>query len=86
MNNFINKQSMKFRKWWIKNIWKPSWTKLTAAIYGIPSAVISLGEVVSKYANDPIISKYLTQLNVPYWVTMLLAGIALIHYIASGRD
>ena len=77
---------MKFRKWWIKNIWKPSWTKLTAAIYGIPSAVISLGEVVSKYANDPIISKYLTQLNVPYWVTMLLAGIALIHYIASGRD
>lgn len=73
-------------KWWVDNVWRPSWTKLTTSIYGIPAAIVSLGEIISKFANDSTISGYLTQLNVPNWVPMALAGIALIHYIASGHD
>lgn len=73
-------------KWWVDNVWKPSWTKLTTAVYGIPAGIVSLGEIGSKFANDSTISGYLAQLNVPNWVPMALAGIALVHYIASGRD
>lgn len=72
-------------KWWVDNVWRPTWTKLISGIYGIPAAIVSLGETISKFANDSTISNYLTQLNVPNWVPMALAGIALLHYIASGH-
>lgn len=73
-------------KWWVDNVWRPSWTKFTTYIYGVPAAALSLGEGVSKLANDTTISGYLTQLNVPNWVPMALAGIALVHYLAAGHD
>lgn len=73
-------------KWWVDNVWRPSWTKFTTGIYGIPAVVVSCGEGISKLANDTTISGYLTQLNVPNWVPMALAGIALIHYLAAGHD
>lgn len=74
-----------FHKWWVDNVWRPSWTKITTGIYGIPAALVSLGEIGSKFANDNTISGYLAQLNVPNWVPMALAGIALFHYVASGH-
>lgn len=73
-------------KWWVDNVWRPSWTKITTAIYGIPALLISAGEVISKFANDTTISGYLSQIGVPNWVPMALAGVALVHYVASGHD
>lgn len=73
-------------KWWVDNVWKPSWTKITTAVYGIPALLIVILEQISKFANDTTISGYLAQLSVPNWVPMALAGIALVHYVASGRD
>lgn len=73
-------------RWWVDNVWRPSWTKITTAVYGIPAIIVTLGEMLSKFANDSTISNYLAQMNVPNWVPMGLAGIALVHYIASGRD
>lgn len=73
-------------KWWVDNVWRPSWTKLVTALYGIPAILVVVLEQLSKFANDSTISGYLSQLNVPNWVPMGLAGIALIHYIAHGRD
>lgn len=73
-------------KWWVDNIWRPSWTKFTTYIYGVPAALVAVGQTASKFANDTTISGYLSQLDVPNWVPMGLAGIALIHYIAAGRD
>lgn len=72
-------------KWWVDNVWRPTWTKLVSGIYGIPAAILTFLELVSKWANDSTISNYLTQMNVPNWVPMGLAGIALIHYVASGN-
>lgn len=72
-------------KWWVDNVWRPSWTKFTTYVYGIPAALLSLGEVISNWANDSTISQYLATMNVPNWVPMGLAGIALMHYVASGR-
>lgn len=73
-------------KWWVDNVWKPSWTRLSAAIYGVPAGLIVIGEQLSKFANDHTISGYLSQMNVPNWVPMSLAGIALVTYLAHGRD
>lgn len=73
-------------KWFVDNVWKPSWTRLTASIYGIPAALVGIGQAISKIANDPTISGYLAQMHVPDWIPSLLSGIALIHYLAHGRD
>lgn len=83
LNNYIASPT---HKWWVDNVWRPSWTKFTTAVYGIPALLLSLGEGISKLANDTTISGYLSQLNVPNWVPMAMAGIALVHYIASGHD
>lgn len=83
LNNYIASPT---HKWWVDNVWRPSWTKITTAIYGIPALVIAMGEQISKWANDTTISGYLAQVGVPNWVPMALAGVALIHYIASGHD
>lgn len=73
-------------KWWVDNIWRPSWTRFTSMFYGIPALLVTVVEQVSKFANDNTISSYLTQMNIPNWVPMALAGIALIHYIGQGHD
>lgn len=83
LNSYINSS---FHQWWVENVWRPSWTKITTSVYGIPAAAVSLGEVVSKFANDTTITGYLAQIGVPNWVPMMLAGIALVHYVAHGRD
>lgn len=75
-----------FHKWWMDNVWEPSWTKLVAFSYGIPASAVVVAEQISKFANDTTISGYLSQLNVPNWVPMALAGVALVHYVAHGRD
>lgn len=73
-------------KWWVDNVWRPSWTKVTAAVYGIPAALVVAFEYISKFANDSTISSYMSQMGVPNSVFIGLAGIALVHYIASGND
>lgn len=83
LNSYLNSS---FHLWWVDNVWKPSWTKLVTAVYGIPAMLVVAGEAVSKFANDSTISSYLSQMNVPNWVPMGLAGIALVHYVAHGRD
>lgn len=73
-------------QWWVNNVWRPTWTKFMTYIYGIPALLVSLLEMLSKFANDNTISTYMAQMNVPNWLPMGLAGIALVHYIASGHD
>lgn len=82
-NSYLNSS---FHRWWVDNVWKPSWTRLVTAIYGIPALLVVALEAVSKFANDSTISGYLSQMNVPNWVPMGLAGIALVHYVAHGRE
>lgn len=73
-------------KWWVDNVWAPSWTRLTTAIYGLPAMLVAAGETISHFANDNTIANYLAQVGVPNWVPMMLAGIALVHYVAHGRE
>lgn len=73
-------------KWWVDNVWRPTWTKLLTAIYGIPAALILVGEAAAKFLNDSTIQGYLNHFSIPNWVPMAAAGLALLHYIASGRD
>lgn len=73
-------------KWWVDNVWEPTYTKILTWIYGIPAVVMTVFQTADKWANDSTISQYMSQLNVPNWVPMGLAGMALIHYIASGHD
>lgn len=83
MNNYLLSPT---HQWWVRNVWKPAWTKVTTLVYGIPAMLVTVGEVISKFANDTTISGYLSQLNVPNWVPMALAGIALVHYVADSHD
>lgn len=83
LNNYLVAPT---HKWWVDNVWRPSWTKLSAAIYGIPSLLILAVEEIAKYANDTTITGYLSQMGVPNGVFMALASVALVSYIASGRD
>lgn len=73
-------------KWWVDNVWRPSWTRFVSALSGIPAALIAGGQAISHFANDTTINGYLTQMNVPNWVPMGLAGISLVYYVAHGRD
>jgi hypothetical protein len=77
--------STRWHQWWVNNVWKPTWTKLTTAIYGIPAGLAVVGQTASYFLNDTTIQGYLAKFNIPNWVPMTLAGIALVHYIASGR-
>lgn len=73
-------------KWWVDNVWRPSWTRFVSYVYGIPATVVAGGQAIASFAGDSTISGYLAQMNVPNWVPMALAGIALIHYVAHGRE
>ncbi len=73
-------------KWWVDNVWKPSWTRLVTWIYGLPALLVSVWEVFARFANDTTINEYMTKLEVPNWVPMTLTLIALVHYVAAGRD
>jgi hypothetical protein len=75
-----------WHKWWVAHVWKPSWTMVTTSVYGIPAALVAAGEIASKFLNDTTIQSYLAYFSIPNWVPMGLAGIALIHYLAHGRD
>lgn len=72
-----------WHKWWMKNVWQPSWSKLTTAVYGIPSALVVIGQYASNFLQDNTIQSYLSYMDIPNWVPMTLAGIALVHYMAS---
>lgn len=72
-------------KWWVDKVWRPSWTRLWTAIYGIPSAAVLVFQQVASYAKDDTVAQYLAQMHVPNWVPMFLSTIALISYIAHGR-
>lgn len=72
-------------KWWVDNVWRPSWTRLWAGIYGIPSALLAAWNSIAQLAGDDHISQFMAKLNVPNWVPVTLAGIALVSYLAHGR-
>lgn len=73
-------------KWFVEKVWKPSWSKLVAAVYGIPSALVTVSELASRFMQDTTIQNYLAQFSIPNWVPVAIASIALLQYIASGRD
>lgn len=73
-------------KWWVDNVWKPSWTRFVSAVYGIPAALVSIFQAVAMFAKDDTVNQYLAQMHVPNYVPMALAGVALVYYVAHGRD
>ena len=73
-------------KWWVDNVWQPTWSKLWAGIYGIPSALVVAVEYGGKLAGDDKIAGLLKTMQVPDGVFIALAGVALVSYIASGRS
>lgn len=83
LNNYLISPT---HKWWVDNVWRPSWTRFTSMLMGIPAMLVAGGQMISTYANDTTISGYMAQLNVPNWVPMGLAGISLVYYVAHGRD
>lgn len=73
-------------KWWVDNVWRPSWTKITSMTLGIPSALIAGGGYLSQLAGDDKIASLLAQMHVPDGVFTTLAVVSLVYYIAHGRD
>lgn len=73
-------------KWWVEKVWTPSWTKFTTFIYGIPAAIVAMGQVGSNIIHDSTLTSYLSSLNIPSWTSYALAGLAVIHFIAHGRE
>lgn len=87
MLNFINDYlAGPTHRWWVDKVWHPSWTKFVTFIYGIPAMLLAAGQEIDKWANDTTIATYMAQVGVPNWVPSAMAGIALIYYIAHGRE
>lgn len=86
MNFLTWYESTPWHVWWVENVWRPSWTKLTTAVYGLPAVLLTVAQKADVWAHDSTISSYLSQMNVPNWVPIGLAGLALFHYVASGHD
>lgn len=73
-------------QWWVDKVWKPSWTRFVATIYGVPAAVVVIVEQVGAWASSDTVKSLVDQLHVPGWVPQTLVLIALVHYMAHGRD
>jgi len=72
-------------KWWVENIWRPSWTRVVTFIYGVPALVTSVFVQLAAWGNDSSVAAYMDRMHVPNWVPMAFAGVALVSYIAHGR-
>lgn len=73
-------------KWWVDNVWEPTWTKFLTWVYGIPSALAAGGLYISQLAGDNHVQQLLDKVHVPDWVPAVLAIFAFVHYIAAGHD
>lgn len=85
MNFITNYIASPTHKWWVDNVWHPTYTKLATALYGIPSALLVAVQYVSKAAGDDKITGLMQQMHVPDGIFMGLAGVALFHYVLSGH-
>lgn len=72
-------------KWWVDNVWRPSWTKFLSFIYGIPALAVTAWQGIAAWGNSDTVSTYLSKLDVPNWVPVSLTVVALSYYIAHGR-
>ena len=86
MLNWIKNKLSTIHQWFVDHVWKPSWTKLTSWVMGIPAALVAVGQYVSSFMQDNTIQSYLTQFDIPNWVPSSLTLIALVYYLAHGRD
>lgn len=75
-----------WHQWWVKKVWKPSWSRLWNLILGIPSFAVVAGQYVSNIAGDDKINTLLQKMHVPDGVFVALATAALVGYIAVGRN
>lgn len=86
IKNFINWYcNTPWHRWWVEKIWKPSWTKLTAWVAGLPSILLVIAEQVGKLAGDDKVSQLLAQMHVPDGFFAGLALVSLIFYIAGSH-
>lgn len=82
LNNYLTSP---FHQWWVNNVWKPSWTRFVTFVYGLPALALMGVQYIGQLAGDDQISQFLAKMNVPNWIPIGLAFIAMIHYIAHGR-
>lgn len=73
-------------QWWVEKVWKPTWTKLWTGIYGIPAALVVAGQYIGQWAGDDKIAALLQKMHMPDGVFVALAGVALVSYVATGRN
>lgn len=73
-------------KWWVDNVWRPSWTRFVTLVYGIPAALLAGFTQIGDWAGNSTIKGYVSELHVPEWVPQALVIIALIHFVAHGRE
>lgn len=73
-------------QWWVDNVWKPSWTRFVTAIYGVPALIIAMAQQIGSWASNDTLKGYVEQLHVPSWVPQALVLIAIIHFMAHGRE
>jgi hypothetical protein len=73
-------------QWWVEKVWRPSWTRFVTFLYGIPAALLVVAEKISDWAKDDTIANYMSQIGMPNWIPSTLAAVALVYYIAHGRD
>lgn len=83
LNNYLISPT---HKWWVDNVWRPSWTRFLSMTSGIPAALVVAGQAVSHFANDTTIAGYLDKIGTPNWVPVALAIVSLLYYVAHGRD
>lgn len=72
-------------KWWVDNVWRPSWTQFITYVYGVPAAIVAGATQIGNWASNDTIKGFVSELHVPEWVPQALVVIALIHFIAHGR-
>jgi hypothetical protein len=70
----------------LKAIWYRSWTKLLGYAQALSGAGLLALSEVNSYIQDPTFKSYLDMLSVPKSVTIGLALIGIITWLAHGRS
>lgn len=70
----------------LKAVWYKSWTSGWAKAQGITGALLFSLSQLNSYISDPAFKSYLDMIDVPKSVTIALAVIGIITWLAHGRE
>jgi hypothetical protein len=70
----------------LKAVWYKSWTKLLGWAQAVSGAVLLAVSELNTYVNDSTFKAYLSEIDIPKSVTVSLAVIGIVTWLAHGRD